>query len=237
MEIIPAIDLRGGRCVRLLQGDPARMIVYGDDPVAVARRWIGEGAQRLHVVDLDGAFAGHPVQLALVEAIARLGVPVQVGGGFRTIEDLEAGFASGADRVILGTAALTLAAAAASRFGPCLVASIDTKDGQTAVGGWTVATGVDPISLAMSLKARGIRRFIYTDIARDGMLTGPAVAALRTFVSTIAVPVMAAGGVATTADVDALDGTGVEGVIIGRALYEGHITLHAMLARGASHSC
>ena len=237
MEIIPALDIREGHCVRLLQGDPRRMIVYADDPLEAARRWVGEGAQRLHVVDLDGAFEGHPIHLPLVEAIARLGVPVQVGGGFRTLDDLEAGLAAGAERVVLGTAAQTLAADAAGRFGARVVASIDAKNGHAAMAGWTVDSGVDPIQLATSLQASGIRRFIYTDIARDGMLNGPAVEALRVFVSALEAPVVAAGGVSSPADVEALEGTGVEGVIIGRAIYEERVNLPAMLARWGGSRC
>ncbi len=237
MEIIPALDIREGRCVRLLQGDPRRMIVYADDPLEAARRWVGEGARRLHVVDLDGAFAGYPVHLPVVEAIARLGVPVQVGGGFRTLDDLEAGLATGAERVVLGTAARALAADAAVRFGARVVAAIDAKNGQAAVAGWTVDSGVDPVRLATSLQASGIRRFIYTDIARDGMLSGPAVEALRAFVSALRAPVVAAGGVSSPADVEAVEGTGVEGVIIGRAIYEGQVNLPAMLARWGGSRC
>ncbi len=213
------------------------MIVYADDPLEAARRWVGEGAQRLHVVDLDGAFVGHPVHLPVVEAIARLGVPVQVGGGFRTLEDLEAGLAAGAERVVLGTAAQALAADAAGRFGARVIASIDAKNGHAAMAGWTVDSGVDPIRLATSLQASGIRRFIYTDIARDGMLNGPAVEALRVFVSALAAPVVAAGGVSCPEDVEALEGTGVEGVIIGRAIYEERINLPAILARWGGSRC
>ncbi len=237
MEIIPAIDIREGRCVRLLQGDPRRMVVYGDDPVAVASRWVQDGARWLHVVDLDGAFAGHPIHLPLVKAIAELRVPVQVGGGYRTLHDVEAGFAAGAERVVLSTAARTLAGEAAQRFGERVVVSIDARDGQVAVEGWATAAGMDAIGLAEELKGRGIRRFIYTDIARDGMLRGPALATLQAFVCAVATPVIAAGGIATESDIAALEPTGVEGVIIGRALYEGQVNLQAMLLRWGRGSC
>jgi len=237
MDIIPALDIKDGRCVRLLQGDPRRMIVYADDPLDAARRWIGEGARRLHVVDLDGAFAGHPVHLPMMKAIARLGVPIQVGGGFRTIADLEAALAIGAERVVLGSAAQVLAAEAAGRFGARVVASIDARNGQAAVAGWTMSSGADPIRLAVVLQASGIGRFVYTDIARDGMLGGPALETLRAFVAAVNAPVVAAGGVRSAADVEALEATGVEGVIIGRAIYEGLVNLPAMLARWEGTRC
>lgn len=237
MEIIPAIDISEGKCVRLLQGDLRRKIVYADDPVAVARRWIEQGARRLHVVDLDGAFAGRAQNLDLIGAIAQLGVAVQVGGGFRTVEDMEAGFARGVQRVILGTAAQALAPAAAARFGERVAVSIDAKDGETAVRGWTGGSGATPLQVATALVERGIRRFIYTDVARDGMLTGPATASLWAFVQAVPVPVVAAGGVSSSADLEALKDTGVEGVIIGRALYEGVINLRAVLANQGSLSC
>jgi phosphoribosylformimino-5-aminoimidazole carboxamide ribotide isomerase len=237
MEIIPAIDISEGKCVRLLQGDPRRKIVYADDPVAVAKRWIGVGARRLHVVDLDGAFAGRSQHLGIIEAIAQLGVALQVGGGFRTLEDLDVGFARGADRLIIGTAAPGLAEAAAARFGDRIAVSIDTKDGETAVQGWTTGSGFTPVHLAIPLVELGVRRFIYTDVARDGMLTGPAVASLLAFVGAVRVPVIAAGGVASPADVEALRTTGVEGVIIGRALYEGLVDFRKMLAGQGSSAC
>lgn len=237
MEIIPAIDIKEGRCVRLLQGNPDWMVTYADDPVAVAQRWIREGAHRLHVVDLDGAFSGHPVHLDLVEAIARLGVSVQVGGGYRTLADLEAAFARGAERIVLSTAARKLANEAAQRFGDRVVVSIDVKDGRVAVEGWTSVSEVDAVKLAATLKAHGICRFIYTDIARDGMLTGPALTALSAFIQAINSPVIAAGGVATASDVEALERTGVEGVIIGRALYEGQVSLRSILARWGEGQC
>ncbi len=237
MEIIPAIDISEGKCVRLLQGDLRRKIVYADDPVAVATRWIGEGARRLHVVDLDGAFAGRSQHLGIIEAIAHLGVAVQVGGGFRTLEDLDVGFARGADRVIIGTAAPGLAEEAAARFGDRIAVSIDAKDGETAVQGWTKGSGFTPVHLALPLVELGVRRFIYTEVARDGMLTGPAVASLQAFVDAVRVPVIAAGGVGSPADVDALRTTGVEGVIIGRALYEGLVDLREMLAGQGGSAC
>lgn len=226
MIVIPAIDIRGGRCVRLIQGDAQRERVYADDPVQVAREWTLQGARWLHVVDLDGAFAGRPVHLDLLRAItASTDVPVQAGGGFRTLEDIEAGLDAGAARVVLGTAALGLAEEANRRFGERVAAAVDVKDGRVAAEGWVTFQDSDPATWGRALAARGIRRFIYTDIARDGMLAGPDVAGVAAFIAAMGVPVIASGGVASPEDVRNLERVGVEGVIVGRALYEGGIDL------------
>ncbi len=225
MMVIPAIDLRGGRCVRLVQGDRARELLYSADPIAVARHWAGQGARWLHVVDLDGAFAGRPVHLELIRAIAAAAsIPVQVGGGFRTPADIAAGLNAGAARIILGTAAPVLAAEAA-RLGDRVIASVDVKDGQVTEHGWTVQTGRDPLAAARSLIELGFTRLIYTDARRDGTLEGIDAEAVRHFVREVGVPVIAAGGIASEADLAALASTGVEGVIVGRALYEGRVDL------------
>jgi phosphoribosylformimino-5-aminoimidazole carboxamide ribotide isomerase len=230
MLIIPAIDIRGGQAVRLLQGDDARAIAYAGHPVAWAERWVTLGARWLHVVDLDGAFAGRRADVDLLRAICSCGVPVQTGGGFRTPEDIEEALAVGAARVIVGTAAADLAGEL-GRFGERVAVSLDVRDGKVALRGWTEQTGVDAVELAADLRSKGIRRFIYTDISRDGMLTGPNVAALRSFVQAAGAPVMAAGGIASTDDLVALSGTGVEGAIVGRALYEGRIDLASVVDR------
>jgi phosphoribosylformimino-5-aminoimidazole carboxamide ribotide isomerase len=225
MMVIPAIDLRGGRCVRLVQGDRARELVYSDDPVAVARHWAAQGARWLHVVDLDGAFAGRPVHLEIIKAITgTTSLPVQVGGGFRTLADLDAGLGAGAARIILGTSAIGLGAHAA-RLGDRVAASVDVKDGQVTEQGWEVLTGRDPVAAARTLTALGYPRLIYTDARRDGTMEGVDPEAVRRFVREVGVPVIAAGGIASEADLDALASTGVEGVIVGRALYEGRIDL------------
>ncbi len=237
MIIFPAIDLRGGRCVRLIQGDRARELVYADDPVAVARHWTTQGARWLHVVDLDGAFAGHPVHLDLIRAIAAASqVPVQVGGGFRTLQDVEAGLAAGAARIILGTSAIALGARVA-QFGDRVAAALDVKEGQVAAQGWTVLTGRDPVAVAHTLGALGFRRFIYTDAGRDGTLGGADADAVRRFVREVNAPVIAAGGITSDADLTALASTGVEGIIVGRALYEGRIDLRTVAARMAAKPC
>lgn len=226
--VIPAVDLRAGRCVRLVQGDPARERVYSDDPVAVARTWAQRGAPWLHVVDLDGAFAGRPVHRDLIEAIARaVLVPVQAGGGVRTLEDVERLLAAGVARVVLGTAALALAPAVAGRFGERVVAALDVRGGRTMVDGWRAA-GDDPLDLARRLVDAGIRRFIYTAVSRDGTLTGPDVEAVGAFCRTVQVPVLAAGGVGRPADLAALAEAGAAGAIVGRALYEGRVDLMAV---------
>lgn len=226
MLVIPAIDLRHGRCVRLIQGDAGRVITYADDPVPVAVRWVQRGARWLHVVDLDGALAGRPAQLDVVRAIVQqAGVPVQLGGGFRTADDIEAGLAAGAARVIVGTAALQLGDELCGKYGERVAVAVDVKTGRVAVKGWTEVGDLDPITLGRRLAARGISRFVYTDVARDGMLGGPNLAAVRAFMESVGVPVIAAGGIACNDDIRALARLGVEAVIVGRALYEGRVDL------------
>ncbi|MCL6645679.1 MAG: 1-(5-phosphoribosyl)-5-[(5-phosphoribosylamino)methylideneamino] imidazole-4-carboxamide isomerase, partial [Dehalococcoidia bacterium] len=176
-EVIPAIDLRGGRCVRLRQGDYSRETAYSDDPVAVARRWQTEGAPRLHVVDLDGAREGRPVNTAVIEAICRaVSIPVEVSGGIRTLEAVEAALARGADRVQLGSIAVkdpALTRAAIQRFGPAIVVAIDARDGEVRTDGWLHGSNVRALDLARELDAAGVARIMFTDIARDGTLSEP----------------------------------------------------------------
>jgi phosphoribosylformimino-5-aminoimidazole carboxamide ribotide isomerase len=203
--------------------------VYADDPVEAATRWAREGARWLHVVDLEGTLTGHPVQLDLIRSIAAVGVPIQVDGGVRAVSHLEEVLDAGAARVLLGTDALTLAEEASRQFGERVAVSLGIRDGRVAVNGWTVLSAADPISLGKMLAARGICRIVYTDIARDGTLAGPDAATIGAFVRAVAVPVIAAGGVASEADLAALARTGVEGVIVGRALYEGRMHLSKVL--------
>jgi phosphoribosylformimino-5-aminoimidazole carboxamide ribotide isomerase len=233
MEVIPAIDIRGGRCVRLRQGDYDAETVFDDDPVAAARRWVEVGAGRLHVVDLDGAKSGEPVHSALVERIAALGVPTQVGGGIRSAETVDRYVGAGLARVVLGTSAVRdpgLVEELAARFGEAVVVSIDARDGRVATDGWTSTSEVDAVELAQRLAAVGVRRLVYTDIARDGMLDAPNYAATERMVRAAGVPVIAAGGVAAVSQLEPLSATGVEAVIIGRALYDGRVDLRAALA-------
>jgi phosphoribosylformimino-5-aminoimidazole carboxamide ribotide isomerase len=231
MLVIPAIDLRGGRCVRLYQGDYDRETVVGDDPVAMARHWQAAGARLLHVVDLDGARAGAPAQLALVRAIcAALTIPVQVGGGLRTAADVAATLAAGAARVIIGTAALddpALVDGLLARHGPeRIVLGLDARDGRVASRGWLATSEVDASTLAAAMAARGILTAVYTDIGRDGTLTGPNVAATAALARASGLAVIASGGVTRRTDLAALAATpGIAGAIVGRALYTGDLQL------------
>ncbi len=233
MEVIPAIDLRGGRCVRLVQGDYDRELVFSDDPVAVARRWQEQGARRLHVVDLDGARAGRPVNADAVRAIIdEAAVPVQVAGGVRDLDAIEGWLAAGAARVVLGTAAARdpeLAAEACRRHGERIVVSIDARDGLVATEGWREASELPAEALLRDLASLGVRRFVYTDIARDGTLTSPNFEAVESLARATEAAVIAAGGVAEVAHLVRLAELGVEGAIVGLALYDGRVDLPAAL--------
>ena len=228
-EVIPAIDIRGGRCVRLLQGDYDRETVYGDDPAAVAREWEAQGAPRLHVVDLDGAREGRPVNRAEVAAICEaVAIPVEVSGGLRTMDDLEAAEGLGAARLQLGSAAVRnpdLVNTAAERFPGMVVVAVDTRAGEALTEGWREGSGADALALAKEMVARGAPRIMVTDVARDGALEGPNVALAAEFAGALPVPVVASGGVTTADDLRALAETGCEGAIVGKALYEGRFTL------------
>ncbi len=228
MMIYPAIDLMAEGAVRLRQGDPSRRIAVGDDPVGLARRWAAEGARWLHVVDLDGAMSGAPRHLDIVGRICRaVSIPVQVGGGLRTLPDLRAAFAAGAARAILGTAAIAgdLLPAALAEFGDALAVALDARDGLVAVEGWQQTSSVMALDAARALQQAGVVRFIYTDVARDGMLTGPNLAGLRSLTAAVRVPVILSGGMASTDDLRAAADAGAEGAVVGRALYDGRIAL------------
>jgi phosphoribosylformimino-5-aminoimidazole carboxamide ribotide isomerase len=230
MQIIPAIDLQNGRAVRLLRGDFERETVYGTDPAAVARRWREAGAELLHAVDLDGVRAGRPVQLDLVRAIAAE-APVQLGGGLRTREDIDAAIDAGVQRVVLGTAALdrALIAELAREHGDRLVVALDTRDGQVAVQGWTEASSWTMLELARELIDCRVRRFLHTDVERDGALTSPNFASLEALIA-LGMPVIASGGVADLAHIRRLREMGAEAAIVGRALYEGTVDLREAIA-------
>ena len=232
MTVYPAIDLRGGRCVRLLQGAFERETVYGDDPVAVARGFEAAGARWLHVVDLDGARAGHPVQHELVARIcAAVHIPVQLGGGLRDRAAIEAAFATGASRVVVGTTAAhdpdrcgELCAAHPGR----VVVGLDVRGGQVRVAGWTEAATPDPLALARRVAMLGAAAIVYTDIARDGTERGPDLERTSAIARAAGVPVIASGGIGSLDDVRAVAARaadGVAGMIIGRALYTGAIRL------------
>lgn len=236
IEILPAIDIRGGRCVRLTQGDYDRETVFDQDPADAARRWIDQGARRLHVVDLDGAREGRAVNAEAVERIAALGVPVQVGGGVRELETVRRYRALGVSRIILGTAAIADAEflrAALAEQADDLVVSVDARGGKAALAGWTESSGRDVVELAQHLEAAGVRRLIYTDIASDGMLGGHDEAAFARLATAVAIPVIAAGGIAEPMQIRRLREAGAAGVVLGRALYDGRLTLADALAAGA----
>jgi phosphoribosylformimino-5-aminoimidazole carboxamide ribotide isomerase len=226
--VIPAIDLLGARAVRLRQGDPNRSTEVGGDPVEVARRWETEGAAWLHVVDLDGALQGTPEHRDLIGRICRaVRIPVQVGGGLRTLAALRAVFDAGAARAILGTAALAphLAARALAEFGDRLAVALDARAGHIAVDGWQRTTGVAVADAARTLADAGATRFIYTDVASDGMLTGPDLSGLRALIHAVPVPVIASGGITTLDDLRSVRAAGAEGAVVGRALYDGRLRL------------
>jgi phosphoribosylformimino-5-aminoimidazole carboxamide ribotide isomerase len=229
---VPAVDVLDGRAVRLHEGVRDRVTIEGGDPVALARRFVGEGARRLHLVDLDGAFEGHPSD-GLLERIARVAaeVPVQVGGGYRTLEAIDAAVAAGADRVMVGTAALSpgFLTAAAARFGEQLVVAVDARDGFVAVEGWTRAADISAADLARRCADTGVRRLLVTATHRDGSLAGPDLELLAD-VLPCGLPVLAAGGIASLDDLRALRDLGCEGAVVGSALWRGAFTLADALA-------
>ena len=228
-EVIPAIDLRGGVCVRLFQGDYGKETQYSSDPVAMARQWQEQGAPRIHVVDLDGAKAGRPVQAELIVAICQaVDVPVEVSGGLRTLESIRTAFSGGAERVQLGSAAVRdpeLVRTACTEFPGAICVGIDSRDGIVQVQGWTESGGVEAAELAHRMVELGVPRIMFTDISRDSTQTGPNIEALAAMVKTLPVPVVASGGVARVADLVELAGIGCEGAIVGKALYEKAFTL------------
>jgi phosphoribosylformimino-5-aminoimidazole carboxamide ribotide isomerase len=233
MIILPAIDIKDGRCVRLYQGDYARATTYGDDPVEVALRWQRAGANWLHVVDLDGALQGAPVNVGLIQRIRQAtSLHIEVGGGMRTLEHMERVLDLGVDRVILGTVAIRnpeLLLAALKRWDERIVVGIDARDGSVAVAGWMETSCVQAADLAIQLCAAGVKRFIYTDISRDGALNGPNFHSLAEMCLATTSAMIASGGVRSVADLRALEALGVEGAIVGKALYTGDIDLATAL--------
>jgi phosphoribosylformimino-5-aminoimidazole carboxamide ribotide isomerase len=232
MDVIPAIDLLEGRCVRLYQGDYAQSQVFDDNPVAVARQWAEQGATWLHLVDLDGARAGQPMNQQAIEAIVRaVDVPVQVGGGLRDRSAVANLLALGVRRVILGTVAVEqpeLVEHLCQEFPGQIVVGIDARNGKVATRGWLETSDVEAVTLAQQMAAAGVAAIIYTDIHRDGTLQGPNKAALRELASAISVPVIASGGISSTSDLLSLlslEPLGVTGAIVGRALYTGAVSL------------
>ncbi len=241
MTLIPAIDLKGGRCVRLTQGLMDSETVYADDPLSVARRWEAEGADRLHLVDLDGAVAGEAIHFDLIAALLKtVKVPAEVGGGIRRIDVIEKYLAVGASWVILGTSALQnfkMVQEAARAFPGKIIVGLDSKKGQVAIQGWTTLHVDGVMDVAKRVESAGVAGLILTDIEKDGMLAGPNFALFEAVVAAVKLPVIASGGITTLAHLSQLAKTpGIEGAIIGKALYTGAISLPAARAalRGAA---
>jgi phosphoribosylformimino-5-aminoimidazole carboxamide ribotide isomerase len=240
MVIIPAIDVKDGRCVRLKQGDMSTATVYSDDPVATAKHWLAQGARRLHVVDLNGAAAGRPKNEGVIRNIVKAvgdSMPVQLGGGIRDLDTIEKYLDDGVTYIVIGTAAVKnpgFLHDACTAFGGHIIVALDAKDGKVAVEGWSKLTGHDVIDLARKFEEYGVEAILYTDIGRDGMLTGVNVEATVKLARELRIPVIASGGLTGLADVEqlcAIESEGIMGVITGRALYQGTVDFKAAQAR------
>ena len=240
MLLIPAIDLKDGHCVRLKQGDMDQSTTFGEDPAAMARRWLDAGARRLHLVDLNGAFAGVPKNLGAIKSILKeVGqeIPVQLGGGIRDLDTIEKYIDGGLRYVIIGTAAVKnpgFLKDACSAFGGHIIVGLDAKDGKVATDGWSKLTGHEVVDLAKKFEDWGVESIIYTDIGRDGMLSGINIDATVKLAQALSIPVIASGGLGSMADIEqlcAVESEGVEGVICGRAIYSGDLDFAAAQAR------
>jgi phosphoribosylformimino-5-aminoimidazole carboxamide ribotide isomerase len=240
MLLIPAIDLKDGHCVRLEQGDMKASTTFGENPAAMARRWLAAGARRLHLVDLNGAFAGKPVNESAVRAIVRAvgdEIPVQLGGGLRDLDTIERYLDDGLSYVIIGTAAVKspgFLKDACTAFGGHIIVGLDAKDGKVATDGWSKLTGHEVIDLARKFEDYGVEAVIYTDIGRDGMLTGINIEATVKLAQALTIPVIASGGLSGLADIErlcAIESEGVDGVICGRAIYNGALDFTAAQRR------
>lgn len=240
MLLIPAIDLKDGHCVRLQQGDMAASTTFGEDPAAMARRWLDAGARRLHLVDLNGAFAGKPVNEAAIKSILKAvgdEIPVQLGGGIRDLDTIERYLDDGLSYVIIGTAAVKnpgFLRDACTAFGGHIIVGLDAKDGKVATDGWSKLTGHEVVDLARKFEDYGVEGVIYTDIGRDGMLTGINLEATVKLAQALTIPVYASGGLSGIADIEALcavEHEGVAGVICGRSIYTGALDFAAGQAR------
>ncbi|MDY7019555.1 MAG: 1-(5-phosphoribosyl)-5-[(5-phosphoribosylamino)methylideneamino]imidazole-4-carboxamide isomerase [Chloroflexota bacterium] len=234
MDIIPAIDLKDGRCVRLYQGDYNQETVFAENPAEVALRWYSQGASWLHVVDLDGAAAGESINLIAVEQIIKESdLLVELGGGIREEQTAEKLLQKGVKRIILGTVAIEnpeLVKKLCQRFGEAIVVGLDARDGKIAVHGWRKDTAVDVLQLSQEMEKAGVQRLIYTDIKRDGTLTEPNFDVVGRLAAEVGVPIIASGGISKLEHLQRLEKLGVEGAIIGKALYTGDIDLHEAIA-------
>ncbi len=235
MIVIPAVDLKGGKCVRLYQGKMDRETVYSDDPTAMALKWEKMGAEMLHIVDLDGAVGGSPSNTEAVKAIVNaLTIPCELGGGIRDMETIEEYIGIGLERLVLGTVAVKnpeLVRQAATTYPGRIVVGIDAVKGKVAVEGWTETSGEDAIDMARRIEDMGVRAINYTDISRDGAMEGPNIRETKKMVKAVDIPIVAAGGVTRVKDLVALAKTGVEGAITGKAIYEGAIDLKEAIER------
>ena len=236
MEVIPAIDLRGGKCVRLYQGDYAQETVYSDDPIETALRWVDMGATRLHIIDLDGARDGKPANLGAVERIASaVDVPLHLGGGIRDINIARSAIDAGVSRIMLGTAAVEdadLIGALLTGFGAeSVIVTVDAKDGMVALHGWTQGSDALATDLVANMAALGVLRFLYTDISRDGTLTEPNFDGVSALVNQGDIHLIAAGGIANVAHLERLAEIGAEAAIVGRAIYTGDVNLRDAIER------
>jgi phosphoribosylformimino-5-aminoimidazole carboxamide ribotide isomerase len=236
MLVIPAIDLKDGQCVRLLQGKEDEVTSYSNDPAEMAKRWINEGAELIHLVDLDGAFSGDQKNLDSIKAIrSAVNVDLELGGGIRDMERIDLLIDMGISRIILGTVAVErpeLVEEAANKYPGKIIVGIDAKDGRVAVKGWVEVTSTDAMDLSAAMAQQGAAGIIYTDIARDGMMTGPNISAMRSMVDHVDIPVIASGGVSKMEDIDRLlTINGLWGVITGKALYEGTVKLPDAIKR------
>ena len=233
MEVIPAVDIRNGKCVRLYQGDYDRETVFSDDPVAFAVQWKELGASRIHVVDLDGAAAGGPRNMPVVARIVlKTGVPVQLGGGIRNEATIKEALKAGVNRVIMGTIAIEnpqLLKELCGKYGEAILVSVDARNGYVATRGWLTDTGSRALEFSKQLVSLGVKRMLYTDIMRDGTLTGPDFITIRELTGDGKLPIIAAGGIATVDHLRKLKKTGVEGAIVGKALYTGDVDLREAL--------
>jgi len=234
MEVIPALDLKSGRCVRLYQGDFAQETVFSNNPLEVAQRWHAEGAERLHIVDLDGAATGEQTNYDVIRSlVSNLHIPVQVGGGVRSRESADSLLRLGVSRVVLGTAAIEDPALVEElcriHGGEQVVVAVDSRDGYVATRGWMEGSSVLAVDLVQSMGALGVPRFLCTDISRDGTLTHPNFESLRQLVQATSMAILASGGISSEEDIQELSGIGVEGAILGRALYTGDILLEAAI--------
>jgi len=240
MLLIPAIDLKDGKCVRLRQGDMADATVFSEDPVAMARHWVAQGARRLHLVDLNGARSGRPVNETVIKRIiAAVGaeIPVQLGGGIRDLDTIERYIDDGVALVVIGTAAVKspgFLQDACSAFGGHVIVALDARDGKVATDGWSKLTGHDVIDLAKKFEDYGVEAILYTDIGRDGMMTGVNIEATVELARAVKIPVIASGGVSSIADIEklcAVEADGIEAAILGRSLYEGAIDFRLAQSR------